>query len=146
MVSKASMIGAFVALQIDFACASDSYFGFWLHFCWFFKIFVSKKKYESNYARTHCAIRNPQMQQNWARKHLFSYVWSLIMNVALYMVSFFTGRKAIQPWHYGFCDLSHAQSAVKDQAERLFLRSLGSGYASHGTQLFHYPWIEKLQS
>ena len=24
------------------------------------------------------------------------------------------GHKPIQPWHYGFCDLSHAQSAVKE--------------------------------
>ena len=24
------------------------------------------------------------------------------------------GHNSIQPWHYGFCDLSHAQSAVKE--------------------------------
>ena len=25
------------------------------------------------------------------------------------------GHNSIQPWHYGFCDLSHAQSAVKGE-------------------------------
>ena len=28
--------------------------------------------------------------------------------------TYLMGHNSIQPWHYGFCDLSHAQSAVKE--------------------------------
>ena len=48
------------------------------------------------------------VQQNISNCSRLTYVCINLVGTNL------MGHNSIQPWHYGFCDLSHAQSAVKE--------------------------------